>query len=96
VIDRAQVQHVARLARLALSEEEEVQMTEQLSGILGHVEMIASLDLDQVEPTTHVVALENRFREDVPVEGPPREELLDSAPDSDASTGEFEVPSPQA
>ena len=96
MIDREQVKHVARLARLSLSEEEESRMTEQLSGILEHVEKIAGLDLDGVEPTTHVVELTNRFREDVPVEAPPRETLLDAAPETGESNEGFEVPSPQA
>lgn len=96
MIDRTQVQHVARLARLRLTEEEEARMTEQLSGILQHVEMISGLDLEGVEPTTHVIELNNRFRPDTPVEAPPRETLLEAAPDSDQASGEFEVPSPQA
>ena len=96
MIDREQVKHVARLARLSLSDEEESRMTEQLSGILEHVEKIAGLDLDGVEPTTHVVELTNRFREDVPVEAPPRESLLDAAPQTSDGNEGFEVPSPQA
>lgn len=96
MIDREQVKHVARLARLSLSEEQESRMTEQLSGILEHVEKIAGLDLDGVEPTTHVVELTNRFREDVPVEAPPRETLLDAAPETGDGNEGFEVPSPQA
>ena len=96
MIDREQVQHVARLARLRLDDAEEEQMSEQLSGILEHVEKISSLQLDSVEPTTHVVSLSNRLRDDEPVEGPSRESLLESAPDVDEGTGGFEVPSPQA
>ena len=96
MIDREQVKHVARLARLSLSDEEESRMTEQLSGILEHVEKIAGLDLDGVEPTTHVVELTNRFREDVPVEAPPRATLLDAAPKTGDGNEGFEVPSPQA
>lgn len=96
MIDREQVRHVAKLARLRLSDEEESEMAEQLSGILEHVDRISALDLDGVEPTTHVVELSNRFREDTPVEAPPREALLDAAPDSDGGSDAFEVPSPQA
>ena len=66
VIDREQVLHVARLARLELSEEEIERMAGELSGILEHVERIAELDLDGVEPTTHVVELENVLRADEP------------------------------
>jgi aspartyl-tRNA(Asn)/glutamyl-tRNA(Gln) amidotransferase subunit C len=96
VIDREQVKHVARLARLSLTEDEESRMTEQLSGILEHVEKISTLDLEGVEPTTHVVELTNRFREDIPVAAPPRELLLEAAPERDDDSEGFEVPSPQA
>ncbi len=96
MIDREQVRHVARLARLSLSEDEESLITEQLSGILEHVEKISALDLNGVEPTTHVIELTNRFRPDVPVEAPPREVLLEAAPEGDGDSTGFEVPSPQA
>ena len=62
MIDRDQVLHVARLARLRLSEEEVETMAGELSGILEHVDRIGKLDLDGVEPTSHVVALENVLR----------------------------------
>lgn len=94
MIDREQVLHVARLARLRLSEEEVERMSRELSGILDHVEAIASLELDDVEPTSHVVRLENVTREDVPVPGLAHEEALASAPEQAA--GSFRVPSPQA
>ena len=66
MIDREQVLHVARLSRLGLSEEEVEKMARELSGILEHVDRIAELDLDQVEPTDHVVDLENVLRPDEP------------------------------
>ena len=82
MIDREQVLHIARLARLRLDEEEVERMAQELSGILEHVETIGSLDLDGVEPTTHVVALENVMRADVPVPSLDRERALAGAPDS--------------
>jgi aspartyl-tRNA(Asn)/glutamyl-tRNA(Gln) amidotransferase subunit C len=94
VIDREQVLHVARLARLKLSEAEVERMAGELSGILGHVDRIAELDLDGVEPTSHVVSLENVLREDEPRPSLTREAALASAPDPDR--GAFRVPSPQA
>lgn len=94
VIDRPQVVHVARLARLELSDAELERMAGELSGILEHVDRIAELDLDQVEPTTHVVALENVLRADEPRESLPRESALANAPDP--SDGAFRVPSPGA
>ena len=66
MIEREQVEHVAKLARLKLSDEEVERMASELSGILEHVERISELDLDGVEPTSHVVALENVFRPDEP------------------------------
>jgi aspartyl-tRNA(Asn)/glutamyl-tRNA(Gln) amidotransferase subunit C len=94
VIEREQVLHVAKLARLGLTEEEVGTMAGELSGILGHVDRIAELDLDEVEPTTHVVELENVLRADVPHQSLPPEVALAQAPDpvDDA----FRVPSPQA
>ena len=84
MIDREQVLHVARLSRLRLSEEEVERMASELSGILEHVDRISELDLDGVEPTSHVVALENVLRPDEPRPSWPRERMLDSAPDSGA------------
>ena len=94
MIDREQVLHVARLARLELSDEEVERMASELSGILEHVDRIAALDLDGVEPTSHVVALENVLRADEPRPSLPRERALSQAPDP--ADGAFRVPSPQA
>lgn len=94
MIDREQVLHIARLARLRLSEEEVERMSAELSGILEHVEAIGGLDLTGIEPTTHVVALENVLRPDEPAPGLDRERALSGAPD--AASGSFRVPSPQA
>jgi aspartyl-tRNA(Asn)/glutamyl-tRNA(Gln) amidotransferase subunit C len=94
VIDHEQVLHVARLARLELSDDDVEQMADELSSILDHVERISELDLDGVEPTTHVVALENVLRPDEPRPSLPREKALEPAPDP--ADGAFRVPSPQA
>jgi aspartyl-tRNA(Asn)/glutamyl-tRNA(Gln) amidotransferase subunit C len=94
VIEREQVLHVARLARLRLDQDEVERMTGELSGILEHVDRISALDLEQVEPTSHVVALENVLRPDLPRPSWPRETVLASAPDP--TDGAFRVPSPQA
>jgi aspartyl-tRNA(Asn)/glutamyl-tRNA(Gln) amidotransferase subunit C len=94
VIDREQVLHVARLARLELSEDELERMAGELSTILDHVEQMNELDLEGVEPTSHVVALENVLRPDEPRPSWPREQVLEPAPDPDE--GAFRVPSPQA
>ncbi|HEV7616061.1 MAG TPA: Asp-tRNA(Asn)/Glu-tRNA(Gln) amidotransferase subunit GatC [Solirubrobacterales bacterium] len=94
MIDRDQVLHVARLARLRLSDEEVETMTGELSGILEHVDRISKLDLEGVEPTSHVVALENVLRADVPRPSLDPEVALRSAPEP--VDGAFRVPSPQA
>jgi aspartyl-tRNA(Asn)/glutamyl-tRNA(Gln) amidotransferase subunit C len=94
MIDRDQVLHVARLARLRLSEDEVGRMSSELSSILDHIEKINELALDDVEPTSHVIQLENVLREDVPRPSLPRERALEQAPD--AAEGGFRVPSPGA
>ena len=94
MIEREQVLHVAKLARLGLSDEEVERMAGELSGILEHVDRIAELDLEGVEPTSHVVELENVWRADVPHESLERDVALAPAPDPDRSA--FRVPSPQA
>ncbi len=81
MIDENTVRHVARLARLRLEPEEEKVMQEELSGILEHIDAIRSMDLDGVPPTTHVLALENVLRADVPRPSLPREEALREADD---------------
>ena len=92
MIDREQVLHVARLARLQLSEQEVDRMAGEMSTILGHVETMNELDLEGVEPTSHVVELQNVLREDVPRDCLPRERALEQA--SDAADGGFRVPTP--
>ena len=94
MIDREQVLHVAKLARLKLTDDEVEKMTGELSHILEHVERMEALDLEGVEPTSHVVALENVLRDDVPRESLPRERALEQAPD--ATEDGFRVPSPGA
>jgi aspartyl-tRNA(Asn)/glutamyl-tRNA(Gln) amidotransferase subunit C len=94
MIEREQVLHVAKLARLRLSDEEVERMVGELSGILDHVDRIGNLDLEGVEPTSHVVALENVLRADEPRPSLPRDVALASAPEP--SEGAFRVPSPQA
>jgi aspartyl-tRNA(Asn)/glutamyl-tRNA(Gln) amidotransferase subunit C len=94
MIDRDQVLHVAKLARLRLTDEEVDRMSGELSTILDHIETISELDLDGVAPTSHVVQLENVLREDEPRPSWPRERMLELAPD--ASEEGFRVPSPGA
>ena len=92
MIDREQVLHVARLARLRLAEGEVERMADELSTILDHIEKIGELDLEAVEPTSHVVAVDNVLREDLPRAGLDRDRALTGAPDP-VEAG-FRVPSP--
>lgn len=94
MIDRDEVRHVARLARLELSEDEVERMAAELAGVLEHIARIGELDLDGVPPTSHVVAVENALRADVPVPSLARERVLADAPA--VLDGGFAVPSPQA
>ena len=83
---------MARLARLRLSDEEVERMSDELSAVLEHVERINELDLDGVEPTSHVIDVENVLRPDEPRPSWPRERVLAVAPD--ATDDGFRVPSP--
>ena len=89
-ISSEDVLHVARLANLSLSDDEVARMSEQLSGILGHVEALAGLDLEQVEPTAHALDLENVTRPDRSRPSWPLDEVLAGAPA--AQSGAFRVP----
>jgi aspartyl-tRNA(Asn)/glutamyl-tRNA(Gln) amidotransferase subunit C len=94
MIDREQVLHVARLSRLELSDDEVGKMASELSTVLGHIEKISELSLDDVPPTSHVVEVENTLRADVPVPCLPRDVVLSQAPA--VQDDGFLVPSPQA
>ena len=94
MIDREQVLHVARLARLELSEDEVARMTGELSAILDHIEKISALDLDGVPPTSHVVDVPNALRPDEPRPSLPRDVAYANAPSVDEDG--FSVPSPTA
>jgi aspartyl-tRNA(Asn)/glutamyl-tRNA(Gln) amidotransferase subunit C len=94
VIERDEVLHVARLARLALADDEIEPMARELSAVLDHVARISELDLDDVVPTSHVVEVAGALRPDEPRPCLPREIALAEAP-AVADDG-FLVPSPQA
>src|ERR1700682_1943617 len=94
VVDREEVLHVARLARLALSEDELEPMARELSAVLDHIAKIGELDLADVPPTTHGVETAGRLRPDEPTECLPRDVVLEQAPA--VSDEGFLVPSPQA
>jgi aspartyl-tRNA(Asn)/glutamyl-tRNA(Gln) amidotransferase subunit C len=89
-ISRAEVVHVARLARLALTEEELDRFAGQLDAILEAVGKVAELDLSDVEPTLHPLALANVWAEDEPRPCLSAEEALTNAPEAEG--GAFRVP----
>lgn len=89
-LTRSQVEHVAKLARLGLSEAEKVHFTEQLSRILEHVESMNRLNTADVPPTYHAVALQNVLREDKPHQSLEPGKTLSQAPEAEA--GCFKVP----
>ena len=89
-LTRADVEHVARLARLALDEHEVEELTVQLDVILDHAAQVSALDTDDVPPTAHPLPLVNVLRPDEPRPSLDRDEVLAMAPDSE--DGRFRVP----
>ncbi len=80
-ITLAQVEHVARLARLELRPEEKERMRRELDGILAYIDKLRALDTTGVEPTSHAVPMTNVMRDDAPRPSLPREEMLANAPE---------------
>jgi len=89
-ITKKDVEHVATLARLALSEDETKLYTEQMGKILANVEMISSLDTKNVEPTTCTISPEGTFRVDVIKPSLSQDDTLRNAPEK--AKGCFKVP----
>ena len=89
-ISEEQVRHVAMLARLGLSDDQVTQLAHELSDILVHVEAIQSLDLADVEPTTHAASVVNVMRPDEVRPCLPREAALHNAPEQ--RDGAFLIP----
>jgi aspartyl-tRNA(Asn)/glutamyl-tRNA(Gln) amidotransferase subunit C len=85
-----QVRHIAKLARIAMSEEELEKLVPELNNILGWVEQLGEVDTDGVEPLTAVIDQKLRLRDDVVNDGDVRDEVLANAPE--AQHGFFAVP----
>jgi aspartyl-tRNA(Asn)/glutamyl-tRNA(Gln) amidotransferase subunit C len=83
MIDRETVKNVARLARLGLSEEEVDTFKNQLSSILGHIQILQEADVSGVSPVAHASRLTNITRADIPQPSYPPEVLLANAPDQE-------------
>lgn len=89
-ISKEQVEHVANLARLNLTEDEKEQMTKDMEAIINFADEINSLDINNVDPTAHVIPINNVFRKDEVKESMDRDELLSNAPNKE--NGCFSVP----
>ncbi|WP_420637671.1 Asp-tRNA(Asn)/Glu-tRNA(Gln) amidotransferase subunit GatC [Candidatus Poriferisocius sp.] len=89
-ITRSECAHVASLARLELTDEQLDRFTGQLDELLDHVAEVEALDVDDLPPTLHALALPNRLRPDTPADGLDRTEVLEQAPL--AEDGLFRVP----
>jgi aspartyl-tRNA(Asn)/glutamyl-tRNA(Gln) amidotransferase subunit C len=78
-----QIKHIAKLARLELDETELEKFGNQLSGILGYIEMLQEVDTDSIQPTAQVTGLENVFKEDTVLDwnDTERENALDNSPE---------------
>jgi aspartyl-tRNA(Asn)/glutamyl-tRNA(Gln) amidotransferase subunit C len=84
------IERVAYLARIALTDEELAAYSEQLANIIEHAERVQALPTDGIEPTSHPLPMVNAFRDDVVTESLPRDDALAGAPD--AEDGYFRVP----
>lgn len=89
-ISKEQVENVAHLARLSLTEEEKAQMTKDMEAIITMADQLNELEIGDIEPTAHVIPIQNVFREDKLKESLDREKLLSNAPSS--MQGCFSVP----
>ena len=89
-LDKQEVEHVAKLARLAVTEQEVEEFGRQLSDILNYIGKLNELDTSKVEPTSHVLNIQNVFREDRIMPSLSREEALAGAPETEE--GFFRVP----
>ncbi|MEW9701337.1 Asp-tRNA(Asn)/Glu-tRNA(Gln) amidotransferase subunit GatC [Paenibacillus sp. SI8] len=89
-ITKTDVEHVAKLARLDLTDKEKEQFTEQLNAILKYAEQLNELNTDGVEPTSHAMPLVNVMREDATKPSLPIEKVMLNAPDEE--DGQFKVP----
>ena len=84
------VEHVARLARLQLSDADKERMRRELDGILSYIDKLRALDTEGVEPTSHAVPMTNVMREDAPRPSFPQADMLANAPDRSGDL--FRVP----
>ncbi len=84
------VQYVAKLSRLEVTDQEVAKYTQQLANILGYVEQLSKLDTSKVEPMAHVLDMKNVFRPDQPAPSLTQKEVLSNGPE--IQSGHFKVP----
>jgi aspartyl-tRNA(Asn)/glutamyl-tRNA(Gln) amidotransferase subunit C len=89
-ITKKEVEHVANLARLSLSEDELEKMTDQLDTILLYMDKLNELDTQQIKPTTHVFSVSNAFREDIVQESLSQADAVKNGPQQNGEF--FQVP----
>ena len=89
-VSSEQVRHIAKLARIAMSEEELEKLVPELNNILGWIEQLGEVDTNGVEPLTAVIDQKLRLREDAVNDGDVRDDVLANAPE--AQHGFFAVP----
>jgi aspartyl-tRNA(Asn)/glutamyl-tRNA(Gln) amidotransferase subunit C len=89
-VDAATVRHIARLARIAVSDEEVAALAPELSNILGWIEQLQEVNVSGIEPMTAVIPNQLRLRDDIVTEGDIRDQILANAPE--AQHGFFAVP----
>jgi aspartyl-tRNA(Asn)/glutamyl-tRNA(Gln) amidotransferase subunit C len=89
-VSNEQVRHIAKLARIAMTDEELERLAPELNAILGWVEQLGEVNTDGVEPLTAVIDQKLRLRDDVVTDGDIRDQVLANAPD--AQHGFFAVP----
>ena len=89
-VSHDQVRHIARLARIAMSDEELERLVPELNAIIGWVEQLGEVDTDGIEPLTAVIEQKLRLREDQVTDGNIRDQILANAPE--AQHGFFAVP----
>lgn len=90
MMDVKEIEHMAILARIALSPEGKTELNQQMNKLLTYIEKLNELNTAAIEPLYHILPLHNVFREDLAVESPPREELLFNAPQCE--DGFYKVP----
>lgn len=90
-ITNERIKKIADSVRIAISDEEAVKYTEEISSIIEHANILSELNTDDVEPTTHGIILGNVLRKDEPKQSITQEDALKNAPDQE--DGHFKVPS---